>query len=146
MALRLVLDCIGAGSRPLPGEDETVDEILERLGLTRRAGVPAAALPLGTGRLLEIARALAVDPRVLLLDEPSSGLDARETAELTTVLARLRETHGLALVLVEHNVDMVLGLADRVTVLDFGKVIAVGTPAEIRASDAVQAAYLGTTS
>jgi branched-chain amino acid transport system ATP-binding protein len=108
--------------------------------------VPAAALPLGTGRLLEIARALAVDPRVLLLDEPSSGLDARETAELTTVLARLRETHGLALVLVEHNVDMVLGLADRVTVLDFGKVIAVGTPAEIRASDAVQAAYLGTTS
>jgi branched-chain amino acid transport system ATP-binding protein len=145
IALRLVLDCVGAGSRPLAGEDETVDEILDRLALRRFAGVPAAGLPLGTGRLVEIARALASSPRVLLLDEPSSGLDAHETAELAAVLAQLRDTGGLSLVLVEHNVEMVLGLADRITVLDFGKVIARGAPDEIRASDAVQAAYLGTT-
>jgi branched-chain amino acid transport system ATP-binding protein len=145
IALRLVLDCIGAGRRPLPGEDEAVDEILDRFALTRFARVPAATLPLGTGRLVEIARALAAEPRVLLLDEPSSGLDGGETAELAGVLAQLRDRHGLSLVLVEHNVDMVLGLADRVTVLDFGRVIAAGQPAEIRTSEAVQAAYLGTT-
>jgi branched-chain amino acid transport system ATP-binding protein len=144
IALRLALDCVGAGARPYPGEDAAVDEILDRVGLRRLAHAPAASLPLGTGRLVELARALASEPRVVLLDEPSSGLDAHETATLASVLRQLRDEHGLALVLVEHNVDMVLELADRVTVLDFGKVIAEGTGPEIRASDAVQAAYLGT--
>ncbi len=79
-----------------------------------------------------------------MLDEPSSGLDAHETDELSAVLARLRDEEGVALVLVEHNVAMVLGLADDVTVLDFGKEIAHGPPASIRSDPAVQAAYLGT--
>jgi branched-chain amino acid transport system ATP-binding protein len=144
VALRLALDCLGAGGRPYPDENDTVDEILTRLRLSRVASAPAAALPLGTGRLVEVARALAAQPRVLLLDEPSSGLDASETRALADVLHRLRTEQGLSLVLVEHNVEMVLGLADHVTVLDFGKVIAEGTAAEIRASDVVQAAYLGT--
>jgi len=138
-------DLLGFGNRPLAGEDDAVDRILELLELTRLRDVSARALGLGTGRLVEIARALAAQPRVLLLDEPSSGLDARETGELADVLARLRRDEGIALVLVEHNVDMVLGLADDVTVLDFGEVIAHGTPAEIRVHPAVQAAYLGTT-
>jgi branched-chain amino acid transport system ATP-binding protein len=81
---------------------------------------------------------------VLLLDEPSSGLDARETDELAVVLARLRDDEGISLVLVEHNVGMVLGLADDVTVLDFGKEIARGPADAIRSDAAVQAAYLGT--
>ena len=105
---------------------------------------PGLGAGLGTGRLVEIARALAAQPRVLLLDEPSSGLDAHETAEIAAVFARLRAERGLSLLLVEHNVEMVLGLADRVSVLDFGRCIAEGTPAEIRDDAAVQAAYLGT--
>ena len=146
VALRLLVDCVGAGARPYPGENDTVDQILTRLGLTRVASAPAAALPLGTGRLVEIARALATEPRVVLLDEPSSGLDATETNALVDVFRQLRDERGISLVLVEHNVEMVLGLADRVTVLDFGRSIAEGTPAEIRRSAAVQAAYLGTLS
>jgi len=145
-AVRLALDLVGLGSRPLPGEDDTIDGILELLGLTRIAPVPAATVPLGTGRLVEIARALATRPRVLLLDEPSSGLDANETAALAGVLATLRRERGISLVLVEHNVEMVLGLADIVTVLDFGRPIAHGTPGQVRTDPAVQAAYLGTTS
>jgi ABC-type branched-subunit amino acid transport system ATPase component len=143
-AWRLPLDLLGLGARPDPGEVETVDGILELLGLTRVAHWPASSLPLGTGRQVEIARALATRPRVLLLDEPSSGLDARETAELAAVLARLPAEHGAAVVLVEHDVEMVLGVAHEVTVLDFGRVIARGAPAEVRADPAVQAAYLGT--
>jgi ABC-type branched-subunit amino acid transport system ATPase component len=143
VALRLVLDCLGAGNRAYPGENEAVDAILTLLDLHGLASAPAAALPLGTGRLVEIARALAAEPRVLLLDEPSSGLDAHETATLIDVFRQLRD-RGLSLVLVEHNVEMVLGLADWVTVLDFGRVIAHGTAEQVRRSDAVQAAYLGT--
>ena len=144
VALRLLLDALGAGRRPYPGEDDAVDAILAQLGLTRLASAPAATLPLGTGRLVEIGRALATEPKVVLLDEPSSGLDASETQALVEVFRQLRDERGISLVLVEHNVEMVLGLADHVTVLDFGKRIADGTAAEIRASAAVQAAYLGT--
>jgi branched-chain amino acid transport system ATP-binding protein len=140
---RLALDLIGLGRRPYPGEREEVEALLALLGLEGVADHPARSLPLGTGRLVEVARALAARPRVLLLDEPSSGLDADETARLANVLARLPAERGTALLLVEHNVEMVLGLVERVTVLDFGVVIAEGTPAEIRASAAVQAAYLG---
>jgi branched-chain amino acid transport system ATP-binding protein len=140
---QLALDLVGLGSRPRAGEDETIDEIIAMLGLGAVAGVPAAALGLGTGRLVEIARALAARPRVLLLDEPSSGLDQRETEALAGVLRQLRAERGVAIVLVEHDVEMVLGVADAVTVLDFGRVIADGPPAEIRRSEIVQAAYLG---
>jgi branched-chain amino acid transport system ATP-binding protein len=144
LARSLPGDLAGFGNRPTADERETVDRILELLGLTAVASVSAGAIGLGTGRLVELARALATQPRVLLLDEPSSGLYATETQELATVLARLRDDEGLALVLVEHNVGMVLGLADDVTVLDFGREIARGAAATIRSDAAVQAAYLGT--
>jgi len=140
----LLGDLLGFGGRAGAGEADAVDSTLELLGLTRQAHVSARALPLGTGRLVEVARAIAVDPTVLLLDEPSSGLDANETAQLSEVLGRLRAERGIALVLVEHNVEFVLGLADDVTVLDFGSVIAHGTPSAIRQDPKVQAAYLGT--
>ncbi len=144
LARALPRDLLGFGNRPTSGETETVDRILELLALTPVASVSAGAVGLGTGRLVEVARALAARPRVVLLDEPSSGLDARETDELAAVLARLRDDAGISLVLVEHNVGMVLGLADDVTVLDFGKEIARGPAEAIRSDTAVQAAYLGT--
>jgi branched-chain amino acid transport system ATP-binding protein len=138
-------DLLGLTGGASPEEARAVDEILDLLGLRALAAAPASILGLGTGRLVELARALAGDPRVVLLDEPSSGLDASETGELAAVLRLLRAERDLALVLVEHNVEMVLGLADDVTVLDFGEVIATGPPEQIRADPAVQAAYLGTT-
>jgi ABC-type branched-subunit amino acid transport system ATPase component len=141
----LPLDLIGVGARPAPGEDDAIDQIIDVLGLRSVAHVPAAAIGLGTGRLVEIARAMAAHPRLLLLDEPSSGLDARETEELSEVFRRLRDDEQVSLVLVEHNVDMVLGLADDVTVLDFGEVIARGSPDAVRNDPTVQAAYLGAT-
>jgi len=136
-------DVLGLGRRAPEGEDSAVDELLGALGLEAVADRPASSLPLGTGRLVEVARAVASDPRVLLLDEPSSGLDVHETAQLARVLGQLRADRGTALLLVEHNVELVLDLADRVTVLDFGKVIAEEEPAGIRSSAVVQAAYLG---
>ena len=139
----LARDFAGFGARPSPGEDEAVDAILALLGLADIADRPALAVPLGTGRLLEVARALAGEPTVVLLDEPSSGLDVHETEQLGDALRRVREERGTAFVLVEHNVDFVLGLSDRITVLDFGKVLTEGTPDEIRTSAAVQAAYFG---
>jgi ABC-type branched-subunit amino acid transport system ATPase component len=136
-------DLSGFGERPSPGEDEAVDAILELLALDGVADRPAVAVPLGTGRLIEVARALAADPTVMLLDEPSSGLDVHETEQLGEALQRVRADRGTAFVLVEHNVEFVLELSDRVTVLDFGKVLVEGTPDEIRTSAEVQAAYFG---
>jgi branched-chain amino acid transport system ATP-binding protein len=143
---RIWTDLVTAGGfrRASAEEDRRVDEILAALRLTRHAHQPVAGLPLGTSRLLEIARALAVDPHVLLLDEPSSGLDARETDELAATLSRVVADHGVSLLLVEHDVDLVLGLSDVVHVLDFGMKISEGSPAEVRADPAVRSAYLGT--
>jgi ABC-type branched-subunit amino acid transport system ATPase component len=141
--LGMARDLTGLGERPGPGEDEAVDAILELVGLTEVGDRPALAIPLGTGRLVEVARALASDPTVMLLDEPSSGLDVHETEQLGEALRRVRADRGTAFVLVEHNVEFVLGLSDRITVLDFGKLIAEGTPDEIRTSPEVQAAYFG---
>jgi branched-chain amino acid transport system ATP-binding protein len=137
-------DLIGRGNRPAAGEDEAVDGILALLGLEVVADKPVALLPLGTGRVVELARALATGPRIVLLDEPTSGLDIHETQTLADALRRTRDERGIAFVLVEHDVELVLQVSERVTVLDFGLVIAEGSPAEIRASEAVQAAYLGT--
>jgi branched-chain amino acid transport system ATP-binding protein len=94
-------------------------------------------------RLVEIARALAARPSVLLLDEPSSGLDAQETMQVSEVFRLAVEQRGVSLLLVEHDMSLVLDLCDRVNVLDFGVMIASGTPDEIRADPAVRAAYLG---
>jgi branched-chain amino acid transport system ATP-binding protein len=119
------------------------ESLLQRVGLSRVAHERVDALPTGTARLVELARALATSPRVLLLDEPSSGLDESETkalGELLTGLAR----DGLALLLVEHDVELVMTVCEQVAVLDFGRLIATGSPSQIRDDPAVQAAYLGT--
>jgi ABC-type branched-subunit amino acid transport system ATPase component len=141
---RFFTDVLGFGRRASAEEEELVGALLALLDLDAVADVPAGALPLGTGRLVEVGRALARQPTVVLLDEPSAGLDAQETERLATALRRTRDERGVALVLVEHNVELVLGLSERVTVLDFGRVIAEGAPAEIRENPDVQAAYLGT--
>jgi sulfate-transporting ATPase len=100
-------------------------------------------LPYGRRRLVGIARAMASAPSVLLLDEPAAGLDDRETAELGDLVRRLAESYGMAVLLIEHDVDLVLRVCDRIVVVDFGRKIAEGTPTEIRNDPAVIAAYLG---
>jgi branched-chain amino acid transport system ATP-binding protein len=132
------------GFRPSARDkNERVDAIVDELGLGGIAHRPAIGLPLGLARLVEIGRALAREPSILLLDEASSGLDARETEDLVQVLRRVVADRGVSLLLVEHDVDLVLGMSDDVVVLDFGVCIATGTPDEIRNDPAVRAAYLG---
>ncbi len=123
-------------------KDNRVDELIELVGLGRYAEQRADSVPTGVARLLEVARALAVEPHLLLLDEPSSGLDEAET-EAFGVLLRDLAARGCAVLLVEHDMDLVMGVCDLIHVLEFGEVIATGTPAQIRANPAVQAAYLG---
>ncbi|MDI6709459.1 MAG: ABC transporter ATP-binding protein [Thermoanaerobacterales bacterium] len=121
---------------------ETASALLDRLGLAGKAHLPAGELTFGQQRLLEIARALASSPKVLLLDEPAAGLNEAESRELSRFLLSLADS-GLALVLVEHDMETVMETADRVVVLNFGAVIAVGTPDEIQRNPEVIAAYLG---
>ncbi len=117
-------------------------ELLAAVGLASRAATPAASLPPGERRLLEVARVLALQPRVVLMDEPAAGLSGPEIDELGGVIRSLREA-GIGVLLVEHHVDLVMALADELTVLDFGKVIAHGDPETVRHDPAVIAAYLG---
>jgi ABC-type branched-subunit amino acid transport system ATPase component/ABC-type branched-subunit amino acid transport system permease subunit len=117
--------------------------LLAEAGLTEWAERPADALPAGLRRRLEIVRALARRPRLLLLDEPAAGLAPAEIAELDAYLARLRDTGGPAVVLVEHHMDLVMAVSDHITVLDYGRVIASGTPEAVRTNPAVIEAYLG---
>jgi len=139
----LLRDLVGAGSRPAEDEAEFVPGILSLLGLDDVADRPVVSLPLGTGRIVEIARALATEPRIVLLDEPTSGLDLHETEAVARALRAARDNRGVAFVLVEHDVELVLQLCEEITVLDFGRVITRGNPDEIRTSAEVQAAYLG---
>jgi branched-chain amino acid transport system permease protein len=115
---------------------------LARIGLSDVLHQPAGSLSLGKQRLVEIARALAADPTLLLLDEPAAGLRHAEKVALARVLSQLKE-EGLSLLLVEHDMGFVMGLVDRIVVMEFGKMLIEGTPAEIQASPAVRAAYLG---
>jgi branched-chain amino acid transport system ATP-binding protein len=119
-----------------------VDDILTRLGLTEVAGRAADALPTGLGRLVEVGRALALHPGFFLLDEPAAGQDGEETERFAALLRSLA-AEGTAVVLVEHDMSLVMGVCDLVHVLDLGKVIAVGPPAVIRTDETVLAAYLG---
>ena len=122
--------------------DRDVAELLERVGIAAYAAERADSIPTGVARLLELARALACDPRLLLLDEPSSGLDESETEDFGRLLTELA-AEGRTVLMVEHDMDLVMTVCDTIHVLDFGSIIAQGTPTEIRTDPAVQRAYLG---
>ena len=130
-------------SRPSPEERQRCDDVLELVGLSTEADRPAATLSLGRGRIVELARALVREPRLLFLDEPSSGLDIAETAEMGTVLETVMRERGTAILLCEHDVAFVERLASRTCVLDVGRVIADGPTSEVLADSRVRSAYLG---
>lgn len=118
-------------------------DLLEMLGLGEVANEKASSLPYGKQRYLEIARALATEPRLLLLDEPAAGMNPQETDELSDFIRDIKEKFKLTVFLIEHHMNLVMDISDRIYVLDFGKLIAEGTPQEIQDNPAVIAAYLG---
>ena len=139
---RLWKDLVGLG-RPRADEIESCDAVLDLLGLRDVADEPIEHLSLGKGRLVEVGRALMTQPSVLLLDEPSSGLDRQETTDLARTLRSVQAEQGFAILLVEHDVEFVAGFTERTYVLDFGCMIAHGPTAEVLESDVVRRAYLG---
>jgi branched-chain amino acid transport system ATP-binding protein len=118
-------------------------ECLDFVGLSAERDTPAGDLPYGKQRLLEIARGLAADPKLLLLDEPAAGLNSRETARLGDLITAIRDTLGVTVGLVEHDMDLVMRVSDHVTVLNFGHPLASGTPEQVQADPEVVKAYLG---
>ncbi len=134
------------GPRTRRGEhesDDVVIELLEFVGLKREANVIASQLSYGARRRLEIARALATDPEVILLDEPAAGTNPSEKLELAVLIRRVRDERGVSVLLIEHDMKLIMSLAERLYVLNFGSVIAEGSPAEIRSNPVVIDAYLG---
>jgi branched-chain amino acid transport system ATP-binding protein len=119
---------------------------LDQVRLTDRADINAGNLPYGAQRRLEIARAMCTDPVLLCLDEPAAGLNPRETAELNELLLFVRNDHKIGILLIEHDMRVVMGISERITVLDYGEKIAEGTPAEVRSDSRVVEAYLGRSS
>jgi branched-chain amino acid transport system ATP-binding protein len=130
-------------TKPKIALDQEADELLERVGIAHVSDRRVEVLPTGVARLVEVARALATKPKVLLLDEPSSGLDEAETDSLGKLLHELARG-GIGVLLVEHDMPLVMDCCGFINVLDFGRVIAQGSPAEIQADPSVQRAYLGT--
>ncbi|MDQ3610484.1 MAG: ABC transporter ATP-binding protein [Actinomycetota bacterium] len=141
--IRVAAEMRALRDRTAPRPELTRDRLLDRVGLWPFADVPADAVPTGIARLTELARALAGEPALLLLDEPSSGLDEQETQAFTALVRSLTVDDGMAVLLVEHDVELVMSVCSTIYVLDVGTVIAAGTPGQIRSDRGVQDAYLG---
>lgn len=137
---RYLTDMIRPGSPP---RSETMQEIVRELDLAEHLGRRPSSLPQGSARLVGIARALVTEPSILLLDEPAAGLAQPETAEMQRVIRQVAHEQGLGVLLVEHDVELLMSCCDRIVVLDFGRVIAAGTPEEVARNEAVAQAYLG---
>jgi branched-chain amino acid transport system ATP-binding protein len=135
-------DLVGLG-RPRSDEIARCDDMLDLLGLRAHADEPIERLSLGQGRLVEVGRALMTQPRLLLLDEPSSGLDRAETAALASTLRNVQEDRGFAILLVEHDIELVSSFTTRSYLMDFGLLLKSGSTAEVMASDEMRRAYLG---
>jgi branched-chain amino acid transport system ATP-binding protein len=130
-------------SKPTSDEEDLAQKMIDLVGLQLEADKPVESLSLGRGRLVELGRALMTQPKLLLLDEPSSGLDVKETAALAERLAMVQRDYEFAVLLVEHDVEMVQGLVSRLFVLDFGTMIASGPTEEVLGNETVRKAYLG---
>lgn len=139
----VAVGALGAGAKPSQAK-ETASRLLDALGLTRYANAEASVLPQGEERKLGVARALAGQPRFLLMDEPAAGLNEAEIPDLARLLREVRDEHNVGILLIDHNVPLMMDVCDRIQVLDEGRTIASGTPEEIRANVDVASAYLGT--